>query len=254
MKTGKTFRIVLGVCTLASVLVGVANAAFISNVVNGGFETNTNGSSAYNADVPGWSIHPSSDTAPPLGIWVYGNMNSGDQAGAPTFIDGAGLGLFVRGDGTGGPVPQTSWVYQSLGTVDSADLGKKYSLAASAGAMQQEAGSVDISVAFATDVSGSSLGTALASATKNVASLGLGNGPNQLSAFSADFVPTAANLGQTVYARISIDNVVAGHYGENQYLVDGVSLTSSPVPEPSVTALLSTGLVALLACAWRKRK
>jgi hypothetical protein len=38
------------------------------------------------------------------------------------------------------------------------------------------------------------------------------------------------------------------------WLVDNVRVTSTPVPEPGTIALLATGLLGLLAYAWRKKK
>jgi hypothetical protein len=41
---------------------------------------------------------------------------------------------------------------------------------------------------------------------------------------------------------------------DNRFAVDNVKFTTSAIPEPSVLALLTTGLVGLSAYAWRKRK
>ena len=51
------------------------------------------------------------------------------------------------------------------------------------------------------------------------------------------------------YGMIGIDGHV-GYAGG----IDSIQLTASTVPEPTTLALLTTGLLALLAYAWRKRR
>lgn len=67
--------------------------------------------------------------------------------------------------------------------------------------------------------------------------------------------------GLTAFGGVAPTNVADGLSGyvmlsgagvARNWLVDNVSVT--PIPEPSVLSLLTTGLIGLLAYAWRKRK
>ncbi len=44
------------------------------------------------------------------------------------------------------------------------------------------------------------------------------------------------------------------HSGQNELHFDNLDVTGPPVPEPSTLALLASGLIGLLAYAWKKRK
>ena len=55
----------------------------------------------------------------------------------------------------------------------------------------------------------------------------------------------------TTIATLKLETTVSG--GEGVYL-DNVSVLGTPAPEPGALVLLGTGLMALLAYAWRRRR
>ena len=64
------------------------------------------------------------------------------------------------------------------------------------------------------------------------------------------YLATATGLGHELTASFAVSAPVNG-----QFWIDNVRLDqTSPIPEPGTLALLATGLIGLLAYAWRKRK
>ncbi len=64
---------------------------------------------------------------------------------------------------------------------------------------------------------------------------------------SVTYTATTADVGHDLY-------VLLWSNTNNQVQLDNVSGTYSPVPEPGTIGLLCTGLIGLLAYAWRKRR
>jgi hypothetical protein len=232
-----------------------ANADLVTSIANGTFETYTPDGTYNILDFTpdSWTKHDYASGSAEALVWIYANFDWAGGGGYPyPAITGNGaLGLSVNDGLPAGP--QTSWVCQSLGTIGSADLGKKYTLSAQAGGRYGPVGqTADISVAFATGASDSSMGTMLASGTKQVASNG--TSAIALSDFSASFTPGSANVGQELFAVVSIAAVETADGGQNQYMIDNVSLSSTAVPEPGALTLLALGLAGLLGYAIKTRK
>ncbi|MCG2684459.1 MAG: PEP-CTERM sorting domain-containing protein [Planctomycetales bacterium] len=63
------------------------------------------------------------------------------------------------------------------------------------------------------------------------------------------YVATTADLNVPLWLQLW-----SGPNGPTQVLADNVTVSYTPIPEPSTLALLAAGLVGLLCYAWRKRK
>ena len=65
--------------------------------------------------------------------------------------------------------------------------------------------------------------------------------------FSLSWDSVGRDLSQAV-------TIAIGAGGNVQYVLDSVSLSSAVIPEPGAFMLLATGLIGLLAYAWRRRR
>ncbi|MBU4273323.1 MAG: PEP-CTERM sorting domain-containing protein [Planctomycetes bacterium] len=65
---------------------------------------------------------------------------------------------------------------------------------------------------------------------------------------------TASDLGKDMYLTIANTTTSQSPWYDGGVLVDNVSASYTPIPEPSTLVLLAAGLVGLLCYAWRKRR
>ena len=106
-------------------------------------------------------------------------------------------------------------------------------------------------------VSGAFAGTLKSGAPAYAATLGAVHGYSQ---WSASLFTTGAGIGVGgTLAGIYVPNngdfqLVGGLSLQDGNVLTGSGMTTSNIPEPTTLALLATGLVGLLAYAWRKRK
>lgn len=63
-----------------------------------------------------------------------------------------------------------------------------------------------------------------------------------------------AFVGSTVAAGATFSNIMMSGTSDTSWLVDNITVASSTVPEPSTVVVLASGLLSLLAYAWRGRK
>ena len=113
-----------------------------------------------------------------------------------------------------------TWVYQSLGTVSSGDVGKAYILTVELGSRFQNAEKFVLAeVAFRTNVDKNGPGEALG----DVGQLAVMNG-NRLAPVRATFAPTPADVGKDVSAVISLRGLSVCS-GSDQYFADNATLT-----------------------------
>ena len=209
---------------------------------------------------PNFSSGDPGSVAPSGGGTYLSEVGSWMESNAYTYADGTFTKAFA--DTTGIPVDDPrgfiatgGYLYQSLGTLDSASTS--ITIAGDRFQRGSEAAAANLNVTLyfgnpgafvasnGSDVSGSVSLTALnATSTTNTGASGnLGAGASQ--AFSVTFDATSISASQEVWVRITNDG------GAATALVDNLTIDVVPVPEPSSTALLGlSGLAFIL----RRRK
>ncbi|QJE98243.1 glycoside hydrolase family 32 protein [Luteolibacter luteus] len=209
---------------------------------NPGFEQGIPSGATFRTAIPGWSTFGDwSDAAGALD-------DSGDAlsqaAGYPDFT-GLGAALLKARNGA---TEKSAGIYQSLGRVALADLGKTYTLSADLGArILDGAGnysySGDLTVAFRKGVNGGTggeRGTLLGMAgvrsitADDVALPSLASVSPVTT--TATFTPGIEDVGTEVFVVIDLRNTgssASATDGEKEYLADNVRLNAAAVPLPS---------------------
>lgn len=234
---GNAFVHSLSVKSLASAW--APEAPLTTTLQNPGFEEGIPSGLPYRNAIPGW------DT---LGDWAdaAGALDDSadalpQSAGYPDFTGLGAASLRARN----GTSENRAGIYQSLGRVALADLGKSYTLGADLGArIIDGAGSYsftgDLTVSFRKGVNGGIAGergtllgvAGVRSVTADDAAL-----PSLASvvpvATTATFTPGIEDVGTEVFVVIDLQNTSASASatdGEKQYLADNVTLRAEAVP------------------------
>jgi hypothetical protein len=164
----------------------------------------------------------------------------------PPASDGRHAAILVLRDGS----VTNTWLYQSLGIIDGDDLGKVFKLDADVAArtnMTYLNGAAQI--AFATGVSGSSLGVNVGSQLASAADSQVLVGEGFHTLTEAIRIPESL-LGQELFVRLSVSDTTPAS-GSAQYYFDNLRLVQ--VPEPASLALLGLGVAVLMAGRTRRR-
>lgn len=198
-----------------------------------------------NIDVPGYSFESPGTSGwmahAPDGWWAsssaagYQNA-SGSQGWSITGIDGTQTGYVNSYSG-----PSVLVTAAPLTTVQE---GYTYTLTVGVGARS----SGDPTTAYQLSLSSQS-GQVIAT-TGAVSASDILGGTMVDKTLSFTATPGNAAIGQSLFVALW-NPMPAG--GNTQVNYDNVRLTATSTPEPGMLALLGTGALALLACAWRKR-
>jgi len=206
-----------------------------ATLVNPGFEDLTGSTTLFNQDVPGWSDY---DGAVGSGAGWFNKtvIDETHPAWATTPWSGNGVGMLAVYD-TG---QDEAWMFQSLGSVGAADVGKTFIMTADFAFRQGGTRwtDSDMTVAFMSGITDTgTYGTVLGTAgVRNFVTDINGTVPIPFESRTATFTPLAEDVGTEVFAVLAIQQYDAGgSTGARQGIVDNVTL----VPEPSALALIA---------------
>lgn len=224
------FVVTLGFAAL--LLTGSASAALTTSLINGDFSTNDGG--GWDPGVNGWSEQSSPDGS---GIMTGGVPISGSSGAACLLI---------------GDVGATGRIFQSLGTIDSSDVGKVYELTGGAAAHDWLANrdyNGNVVASFRTGTTTTSYGTRLGKVStvygtvfsgSNGLQDGVGDQGNFLQPFSATFAPATGDIGTEVFAAFHLygKRDVAG---QCRYALDNLALNVTSGYSGVATSLVNPG-------------
>lgn len=213
-----------------------------TTVQNPDFEEGIPSGSSFRNTIPGWSSF--GDWVDAAGVLDDSADALPQAAGYPDFTGLGAASLKARN----GTTENRAGIYQSLGRVALADLGKTYTLSADLGArIIDGAGNYsfggDLTVSFRKGVNGGiagDRGTLLG--TPGVHSVIADDAALPLLASvaftttSATFTPAIEDVGSEVFVVIDLQNTSASapaSDGEKQYLADNVTLHAEALPLPS---------------------
>jgi hypothetical protein len=219
------------------ILLAAASMARANMITNGGFESPSTANNDFSAPT-GWTVQNGLNDA----MWIC-NMNGVWNAGrlgvAPSSPTGEVQAYYVQ---------QYAQFYQTLSTA--VQPNTVYTLTSDVGAVKlgvpYEFMAPTLTLGTG-NVFGQNLLTLVSSSTPAPSpSSSAGDWKTWSYTFQTGATVPTANLRVDIYMPGYTEYRLAG--------LDNVSLTSSPIPEPSTIVLLASGLIGLLAYAWRKRR
>lgn len=262
---GAFLAVVVG---MAIVLTGDSvQATLISTISDAGFESVTSGwsSSGLVSGAPtGWTQGVVGVSSPSTDTYSLRKSaaDSANQAITPDPTEGLNqVMMIVRHNGT--PAGQDNvYLYQSLGTIDASAVGSLITVSVDTAARSQASNvprSATARIGIYTGTTATSLGTEVSGGgTGSMRTLAV-NSSGVASTYTNGTISDTLNIssdlvGSTLYLAVSALYLSSPGGVSDQYVFDNVTYTTTPAPEPGSLLLLATGLIGLLAYAWRKRK
>lgn len=138
-------------------------------------------------------------------------------------------------------------IYTTAYTFVAADIGKTFYVSFDAGSLDQTAAGNGLYLRLSQHTHWHDVLSG--GCTLTAAQLNAGLASYQNNTFT---VPSNVTVGDKL--ELWFDAYGAGVTGANHIVVDNVSITTSPIPEPGTLVLVVMGLFGLLAYAWRRHK
>ena len=213
-----------------------------TTILNPGFEAGIPSGASFRNTIPNWTT--CGDWADAAGCWDDSANTLTQAAGYPEFTGLGAASLKARN----GTTENNGGLFQSLGHVALADLGKTYTLGADLGARIIDgsgnyAYSGDLTVSFRKGVTGGipgDKGTMLGSAGVRTVTSDDFTLPSlaavNLVRKAAAFTPVLADVGSEIFAMIDLHNVSSSAPatdGEKHYLADNMTLEADVPPLPA---------------------
>lgn len=231
-------------------LAGSAYGALNTSLVNVDFSS---GAASYwnPAPNPGWSQYHYYN----VGIWGTNAVQISGCSG--------GVGTIIAQTASA----NVGYMFQSLGTVDSSDVGKVYTLTGGAAAWDwyngTSYGKGNVVASFRAAAATNSYGTLLGRASTILSTItsgsdgvqnGLGDDGNFLQPLSAVYAPTSADIGRMVYAVIDLNLwAVSGGGGERRFVFDNLAVSATNRYSGLATALVNPSFDSTNAVAFDPR-
>jgi len=250
---------VLGVLAVAVALLATAGVAWADIAIpNGSFESSTVSYTSSGSAIPGWQVWTSGTYYPGWQVLPNGTINNNSNS------NGYGLSAGTATDGNnfmtvypgGNPVSGDTIFVQN--EVASANLvaGTHYTLSASVG-QENDTNTPGNTVGPTFELT---LFSNLSGTPTTVADTTITTGAAGVwyTETAPAYVPGTSGTTQ-LWARLTLtgfaeatNGTFGGQWAIDNGVIDNVRITSSP--EPATLTLLVTGLIGLLAYAWRRRR
>jgi len=149
-----------------------------------------------------------------------------------------------------GPQPGASLVMTTTGISSSVVAGGTYTASISArntfGNNENNGPNVALNILANGQVVGTGTGT-------------VGKAGTGWQTFTATWTADAGHAGQAIELQVVANNFLEGSYPTDEYVapsfgIDNATLSVTGAPEPATLTMLITGLIGLLAYAWRRRR